>query len=348
MPKKKKSHSKRHKNKKSKKQKLDSLGTSRRFIWTCNNPPEDYDWSVLSWAMGETLIKYIVFQEEVAPKTGTPHLQGYLELAEPRRQSWLKSNFILPKSRYAFAIKAPAANIKYCTKTDTRVLGPWELGESGGGQGYRSDLFEIGVRLMAGEPVKKIAMEQPQKFFMYGNMWAKFESLVYEPPIWEPQEVWLIIGPTDVGKTRFVFDRFADGEQEGCQVYRVPPGKGLWFNNYTNQETILFDDFSGAASDIKLVDFLQLLDGYPIQLPSKGGFTWRRCKRMCVTTNIHPKNWYRWDWRPQQYAALIRRFDHIRSWTAGAVAPGTDRCRRFDVGKPKPEVCEWDKKIYGY
>ena len=61
---------------------------------------------------------------------------------------------------------------------------------------------------------------------------------------------------------------------------------------------------------------LQILDRYRIQLPVKGGFVWRACSTIIITTNIHPRNWYEYNGREGQYEALRRRIHEV--WYFGS------------------------------
>ena len=66
--------------------------------------------------------RYIVFQEEVAPTTGTPHLQGYIEFNKPVRMSHIHN--VLHDASLQPAHGTPQQCKDYCTKEDTRVGGP--------------------------------------------------------------------------------------------------------------------------------------------------------------------------------------------------------------------------------
>jgi len=57
----------------------------RRFLFTCNNFKTDDDNFPVLFGLTrcEPRIKYFVAGRELAPTTGTPHLQGYFEVANP-------------------------------------------------------------------------------------------------------------------------------------------------------------------------------------------------------------------------------------------------------------------------
>ena len=57
-----------------------------------------------------------------------------------------------------------------------------------------------------------------------------------------------------------------------------------------------------------LTVLLKLLDRYPSLVPTKGSHTWFYPTHIYVTTNIVPRDWYKWEKRLPQYKALQRRF----------------------------------------
>jgi len=56
---------------------------------------------------------------------------------------------------------------------------------------------------------------------------------------------------------------------------------------------------------------LQLLDIYLLDVEVKGSYRPLLAKRIVVTTNIHPRLWYDYENREEQYNALMRRFTKI-------------------------------------
>ena len=52
---------------------------SKSWCWTLNNYSEEEVQNIQDSVKNEKLgIKFLIFGKEVAPTTGTPHLQGYL------------------------------------------------------------------------------------------------------------------------------------------------------------------------------------------------------------------------------------------------------------------------------
>ena len=73
-------------------------------------------------------VKYCVYQLEVGAE-GTEHFQGYMELSG--KHSFKKLHLIPGLERAHFETRrgTAAQAITYCTKLDTRVSGPYHVGE---------------------------------------------------------------------------------------------------------------------------------------------------------------------------------------------------------------------------
>jgi len=65
------------------------------------------------------LFKYIIYGHEVAPTTGTPHLQGYFQLLKKKSHTFLKKH--LPAMYFAKEISNYQCNNKYCSKDATDI-----------------------------------------------------------------------------------------------------------------------------------------------------------------------------------------------------------------------------------
>jgi len=60
---------------------------------------------------------------------------------------------------------------------------------------------------------------------------------------------------------------------------------------------------------------LRLLDRYPISLPTKGGHVQFVATTILITSNFAPLDWYKWEGREVQQAALMRRIHSTYEWT---------------------------------
>lgn len=142
----------------------------RKYCFTINNYSED-DLPVFD----EKKLVFLIYGREIAPTTGTPHLQGYLELKNPHAMKGLHK-YLKGFSRASFLVAngTAAQNIDYCTKTDPDAV---MYGTPGPGQGKRTDLV-VASQLIVEQPNSKgllaVAKEHPST---YVKFYKGFEAL---------------------------------------------------------------------------------------------------------------------------------------------------------------------------
>lgn len=194
-------------------------------------------------------------------------------------------------------------------KEDTRVEGPWEWGDfTAGGQGARNDLKKFKTAIQSGKRKAALIEEHTVMMARYPRFYNLVKS-VSRPKRTNEILVRLNFGATGTGKTRYAFETYPN-------IFEIPISNGtLWFDGYDMHPEVLFDDFCGAASKVALDNILKLLDRYPRQVPVKGEYVWYMPDVIIVTSNIHPRDWYDYSDRREQYQALARRFTEI--WEYG-------------------------------
>ena len=222
--------------------------------------------------------RYAICQIEKGD-SGTEHLQGYLELHAPVRMSKLQK--ALPKAHFEPRRGTRDQARDYCRKSDTRLDGPFEVGEwLNKGQGNRSDLDGVietakRVRSLAG-----LADEHPKEFIKYGRGIRDLRRVLAPKRRRLELKVYLLCGRSGSGKTRYVWDMW---DAHGG-VYSLASQSPLWFDGYDSEETLLIDEFAGVEV-FGREKLLQVLDIYPHQFPVKGGMVWPQWKRVFVTSN---------------------------------------------------------------
>ena len=132
-------------------------------------------------------VQYLVYQVERGAE-GTEHLQGYIYFKESIRFNALKamefktydraSVFPFRSAHLEVAKGKPEHNKAYCTKIESRVAGPWELGRLPAGQGDRQDLRVAAASLMADGDVRKI---DPAVFMKYASGCLKLAAMASPP-----------------------------------------------------------------------------------------------------------------------------------------------------------------------
>ena len=133
----------------------------------------------------ETRLTYLAFQRETAPGTGTPHLQGYLQLERSisieKVTNWLLSKLQTPVHTEKTMGSFEEAN-NYVTQDDKRDPGtePVIIGEPiehGGrrGQGERSDLDEVKAAIEAGMSLEELKATFFTHFARYGSFLTQYK-----------------------------------------------------------------------------------------------------------------------------------------------------------------------------
>jgi len=106
----------------------------RKFCFTLNNYSEEDEQRIQSNA---PLFKYIVYGRERAPRSGTPHLQGFGNLRRPSRFSAIKT--IIGNNAHIEKAKGnDLQNKEYCEKDGDF----WSSGQPTS-QGQRNDLEKV-------------------------------------------------------------------------------------------------------------------------------------------------------------------------------------------------------------
>lgn len=233
-------------------------------------------------------VRYAVFGKEVAPTTGTPHLQGYLSFKSQKRFNAVQK--LLPAGAHIEAAKGtPQQNREYCTK---------------GGQFEEFGVIpKVGkppiktseaLKLLKDKSLVKILEDDDVSFHQIRGM-QLLSAMVTNTAMREVKVV-LHIGPAGTGKTYGVWTT------DPSQVYSKPTG--LWWDGYTGQKVLLLDDYYGY---ITYHELLKILDVYPYKVPIKGGFVQAQWTEVHITSNRWPHQWYKKGYTP----ALQRRIKDI-------------------------------------
>ena len=107
-------------------------GRSRHWVFTLANYTEEHR-TVISTTTANASV-YVCYQPEIAPTTGTPHLQGFISFANPRQLNGVKRLFAPAAPHLEPARGTVAQAVEYCQKrkrvTPTPVLDSSSLGQS--------------------------------------------------------------------------------------------------------------------------------------------------------------------------------------------------------------------------
>lgn len=246
----------------------------------------------LWFAPSSDQIKSCVFQIEKAPTTGKLHCQGFIQFLNPKAMATVKN--IIGNEPHLEPVRGTVAEAAaYCRKPESRVCGPYLIGEEpSGGQGKRSDLETLRDLVKERKPALDI-IEQDAKFARYEKQ-INFMRFAYMEAASDRQstgvDVKVFYGATGLGKT-FAAINFVCHNKDYyvCEAPSQAGGK-IWFQGYEGQKTLIIDDFAGSFCT---VDYLKrLLDCYKLKVEFKGGFVWANWTTVVITSNYHPANWY--------------------------------------------------------
>lgn len=282
---------------------------SRFWCLTINNPVSQIQ------ALPDG-VRYLVSGEEVG-ENGTPHLQVYLELKRAQRAAYVKKIYPTAHIEVRMGSGLDAAN--YCKKGEQpkeewkneKHEGPnWglnakflEFGDAdkvGQAKGKRNDLDIICRKVVDNASMREIAEEAPATFVRNYRGIAALRTVLRTPKEFRNLEVHLYIGKTRSGKSYH-----AKMSHPGS--FTKPVGKGLWFDGYDWESTVIIDEFRGQYP---LSDMLQILDPYKVRVEVKGGHTFLEADLIILTSNDHPTSWYQ-DHTEESRDAFLARITKI-------------------------------------
>lgn len=263
----------------------------------------------LDWVdSGAGNIVYLCAQVERAPSTGKLHLQGFLSLKTKTYLSSLKNKYS-STAHWEIARGTPEENKAYCSKSETRVAGPWEFGSLPAGKGARHDLTAMYEAIKGGATNLDLLEATEGKAAKFEKA-IKFQRFVLSEKASDRQErgvkVIVLYGPTGKGKTYAAVNYLAGGKD--YYICEAPSHKDskVWFDGYEDQKTLILDDFQGDFCAYRYL--LRLLDKYKLKIEIKGSFAWACWDTLVITSNLHPSAWY----SGVDLSPLARRLGSIR------------------------------------
>jgi len=241
---------------------------SHNWCLTWNNPPENA-MQIIAGYIQSGLLTYAVAGHEVAPTTGTSHLQMFVQFAVRKRLQSVRKAF---PNVWAEAMKTnPDAAAKYCKKdgefeefgtlkSQSQTLQcKWrqflELAEDG-----RFEEMDPGMYVRHYTTAKKLRSEIPE---------------ADNAPLTKPAGIW-VWGVPGTGKTTTVTNAY-----EGAYLKDL----NKWWDGYAAQDVVVIDEFSrDFPQDIK-----RLIKVWGDRLPftgeSKGVSHRIRPKLVIITSN---------------------------------------------------------------
>lgn len=279
-------------------------------------------------------ISYLCYGKEVGD-SGTPHLQGYLELSAPHTLSSLKKFLGLPKEIHLEPRRGTQAQaIEYCKKDGLFCYWgtPKEdtLPKSKAKNKLLSFLPVIekgGLKALSNHPDCTFALLKQAREYLVINEPSRDSSI-------DIHVTWYY-GKTGTGKTRRAL--FEANAKYGDNVYIKSSGS-KWFDGYDGEACVIFDDLRDSWFDYSFL--LKLLDRYPHRVESKGGSRQFMATTIFITSPFSPCQMYKGlqDRDVDSIQQLLRRI-HVTEQIVFPWKPPTPVVVTPEVQPPCPSVC---------
>lgn len=244
-----------------------------------------------------------VFQREQGEKTQYAHWQMLVQFPSPKRFSTLKNQckrFGMDQAHLEPRHGTVAQAVAYCSKSETRVGETHTFGEIAqrDEQGHRSDIQRLREMILSGMTVEEVLMADEAgaaaRYVGYLRDLAAARD-VTRAQSWRDMDVWYIYGKPGVGKSRYALKCFPDAYR--VTTYQHP------FDGYRGQSTLILDEFDGQ---IELPLLLNILDGYPLELPCRYANKQALFTTVIMISN-EPIGAYYLNYAPDRLDALYRR-----------------------------------------
>jgi predicted ATPase len=192
---------------------------------------------------------------------------------------------------------SPQQNVDYCSKEESKVKGPWRIGQEP--LARKRKQAEVAMEMIRkGHSELDIAETVPAVWLTYRRSLMEYRLLLQTTSrSWKTITTWYW-GGTGTGKTKLAHILTKR------KAWVAPDASGQWFDGYNNHESVIFDDLEVTDCPRRAM-FLRLFDRYPMKVPIKGGFVEWAPRRAFITSNFRPENIYMHD------PAILRRIDFI-------------------------------------
>ena len=211
-------------------------------------------------------IDYFCFQYEQG-KAGNLHLQGFMHFSRPMDFEVVRA--IFPTMHLQKCEKNNSECRAYCMKNDATKIDGYDFFESGvipADERQRTDMPRFKKGILSKTPVVELFNEFPMQTLHNINKIIQIRQLVLNEEFSNKTReihVTYIYGAPDAGKTTFINRVLGYSHIE---VGRMSDYKSGRFDDYENQDILLFDEFYGQLSIPTMND---LLNEQPRHLPAR-------------------------------------------------------------------------------
>lgn len=244
---------------------------SRGWCFTvCNY--DDKDVELVNSLVDEA--QAVIAAYEVAPDTGTPHIQGYVYYANQR--SFMSMKKRLPRAHYEAALGTGEQNVVYCSKEGEVFLKEGVFPA----RGKRTDIESLYDMLRQGASMREILGGDATPNYQCLQIAEKYLKYNERERDWIP-EVKYFFGPPGAGKTR------AAREWLGEDTYTANRTTSKFWDGYDAHNGVLIDDF--RTDWCKFVELLGITDRYAYRVETKGGARQLLARKIAITSPYAPE-----------------------------------------------------------
>lgn len=235
--------------------------------------------------------RYVRFQMEMAPSTGTVHYQWYIQTTRRVALVTLK-DWIGDRGSHIEKRRGDHAQADdYCDKEDSRFHGVLNrgmvrsgvFGEPNVRQGQRNDLESLKRSIDSGSTEVELFDEHFGTMLRYYKGVSHYKRAKLDRRRVQTEAV-VLFGLTGVGKSYRANHMYPDAFH-----LRRPNNGPLWWDGYVGQETVIVDEFEGWMS---LNFFKLLIDENPLQIAIKGAHVEFCARRVIFVSNKDPREWW--------------------------------------------------------
>lgn len=276
---------------------LRNTSRHRRWVFTLNN------WSQQEYDNLRALkdVKAAIIGKERGEQ-GTPHLQGAMAFTRAITLKTMKT--LVPRAHLEPMKGSLLEAFDYCKKEGNFI----QWGDVPN-PGKRNDLKHAIEQMKSGKRMKDIVEETDSAtvFVKYSRGLNALQNLYDQnKPLNKKTVVWLH-GHTGAGKTYSAVQFCKDNDID----YWISGDNLKWFDLYTGQDVVIFDDF--RWNHCSFSSLLRLLDQYELNVQIKGGYVRWNPKIIFVTTPKSIAETFVTEWRQENSEDLqqVKRRVHM-------------------------------------
>lgn len=238
-------------------------------------------------------VKWCVYQVEKTPSTGKHHLQGVFGLKKQERYSAVLQYFKSPL--YIDVARNTYLSIKYCLKSETRVSGPYYLGNPLHIPRIKNILydmqllekFKVSAKILEYTNLIKNGKITYEKLYLLDSQFLRQHDRYFSKIICNLNVRYVdrkccfsyIYGGSGLGKS-LLSKHFAYQLEEHVFFYTNESG---WWDGYKGEKVVVIDEFVGVTMSAQVLN--RIVDGSTINLNIKNGTVQNNIDNIIICSN---------------------------------------------------------------